>query len=66
MLWDDDDYCIFADFFGDYETADKIKLAIVMLETYQASGIPYSLRIGFHKTEEAARITMMELYDAEE
>lgn len=59
MLWDDDDHCIFAEFYGNYDAGDKIKLSATLIEAHQSLCISYSLRIGFHPTEEVAQRTMM-------
>ena len=59
MFWDECDHCIYADFFGSYEGDDKARIASTLVATNEKLFLPYSLRIGFHETEMAARKTMM-------
>lgn len=66
MFWDDCDHCIYADFFGPYESGDKARSAATLITAYEELGLPYSLRIGFHETEKVARKTMMEWFGVEE
>lgn len=66
MFWDDHDHCIYADFFGLDEKADKAKMASTLIRTSEELGIPYSLRVGFHRSEKVARLTMMEWFGAKE
>jgi len=66
MFWDDCDHSIYADFFGDYESDRKVTIVSTLIITNDELGLPYSLRIGFHETENVARKTMMELFNAEE
>ncbi|MCB1235835.1 MAG: hypothetical protein KDM91_12270, partial [Verrucomicrobiae bacterium] len=60
MFWDDRDHCIYADFFGLDERADKARIASTLITTNEELRIPYSLRVGFHESEKVARRTMME------
>lgn len=66
MFWGGVDHCIYADFFGAYERAEKEKLASILIITNDELRFPYSLRIGFHETEKAARRAMMALFGAED
>ena len=66
MFWGDFYNCIYADFFGAYERDEKEKLASILIITNDELRFPYSLRIGFHETEKAARTTMMALFGAED
>lgn len=65
MFWGDFDHCIYADFFGAYERDEKERLASILVIINDELRLPYSLRIGFHETENAARTTMMALFGAE-
>jgi hypothetical protein len=60
MIWDDEDHCIFLDFFGGFEPTEKSKAATAVLEIYYGLRLPYSFRVGFHESEEVARRTMMD------
>ena len=66
MFWDDDDHCIYVDFFGPYKTEDKERIASVLITTNDELQFPYSVRIGFHETEKVARKTMTEWVGAQE
>jgi hypothetical protein len=60
MVWDDEDHCIFLDFFGEFEPSEKSRVATTVLELYFGLRLPYSLRVGFHQSEEVARRTMVD------
>jgi hypothetical protein len=62
MVWDDDDHCIYLDFFGEFGPAERSRAASVALETYHGLQLPHSLRIGFHPSEEIARRTLDEWF----
>ena len=66
MFWDDCDHCIYAEFFGSYESGDKARIAADLITAHEELCLPYSLRIGFQGTEQVARKTMMEWFGAEE
>jgi hypothetical protein len=66
MFWDDRDHCIYADFFGSYEGDDKVRIASSLVATSEELLHPYSLRIGFHKTEMVARKAMMKWFVADD
>jgi hypothetical protein len=65
MIWDDEDHCIFLDFFGKYEAHERLKAATAVLEIYYGLRLPYSIRVGFHESEEVARQTMMDWIGAD-
>jgi hypothetical protein len=60
MIWSYDDHCVFLDFFGEFDPTERSKAATVVLEIYYGLRLPYSLRVGFHESEEVARRTMMD------
>jgi hypothetical protein len=66
MVWDDCEHCIYVDFFGSYQGTDKARITTTLIMTNDEHGFPYSLRIGFHETEEDARKTMKRLLIDEE
>jgi len=66
MFWDDGDHCIFVEFFGTYQNGDRARISSALIKEYEELCLPYSLRIGFHKTEEVARKTMMEWLDSQD
>ena len=58
MVWDDEAHCIFLDFFGEFSPGERLRATTAALETYDGLRLPYSLRVGFHQSEEIARQTM--------
>jgi hypothetical protein len=66
MFWDDFDHCIYADFFGVSGRDIKARIASALITSNEDLDIRYSLRIGFHETEEVASKTMMEWFGAED
>ena len=60
MIWSDEDHCIFLDIFGEFEPNQRLRAVTTVLEIYYALRLPYSLRVGFHESEQIARLTMMD------
>ena len=60
MVWDDEVRCIFLDFFGEFEPSERSRAATTALDVYHGLRLPYSLRVGFHQSEDVARQTMMD------
>jgi hypothetical protein len=66
MIWDDDSQVISIDFFGAFEPGEKSRAATRALEIYDGLRLPFSLRIGFHPSEEIARRTMLDWMDVDD
>ena len=65
MFWDDRDSCVFIDFFGDYQLSQKTLISELLFANFEQKNSSYSLRIGFHDTEEAARNLMLNYFSEE-
>ena len=65
MFWDDSDSCIFIDFFGDYQLHQKTSISELLLANFEQRFSSYSLRIGFHCSEEVARKLMLNYFSTE-
>lgn len=59
MVWGDNEHCIFLDFFGEFDPRERSRATAAALEVYCRLGMPHSIRVGFHQSEEVARRAML-------